>query len=315
MRFGAFGLAVLLTASAALAGERPVSIESHGTLSGTLLSPEVDADVPAVLLIAGSGPTNRDGDSKDPSVKPATLRLLAEGLEKNNIISLRFDKRGVGASAAAMAREEDLRFDTYVEDAVAWVHFLQTQRHVRCVVILGHSEGALIGALAAAKTDVCGYISISGAGFPADEVILRQIKRHAAPSPAFFQQAENIISSLKKGESVAEVPPQFGALFRPSVQPYLISWFRIDPAEAVAAVKVPVLLMQGTTDIQVSGEDVQRLAKAAPRSRLVLLDGVNHVLKPAPAELQTNIATYGDPTIPLAPKVVSTIVSFVNALP
>lgn len=315
MRFGALGLAILMTTSVALAGERPVSIEYHGTLSGTLLSPDLDADVPAVLLIAGSGPTDRDGNSKDPGVKPATLRLLAEALAKNNIISLRFDKRGVAASASAMTREEDLRFDTYVDDAIAWTHFLQTQRHVRCVVILGHSEGALIGALAAAKTDVCGYISIAGAGFPADEVILRQIKRHAPPSPAFFQQAESIISRLKKGESVAEVPPQFGALFRPSVQPYLISWFRIDPAEAVAAVKAPVLLMQGTTDIQVSVEDVQRLAKAAPRSRLVLLDSVNHVLKPAPAELQANIATYGDPAIPLAPKIVPTVVNFVNALP
>ncbi len=309
-------LAAALMHGAAMAGsDQEVAVESGGAvLHGSLRLPDGKSDFPAILLIAGSGPTDRDGNSTVPGVKPATLKLLGEGLAANGIASLRFDKRGVGASAAAMTKEADLRFGTYVDDAEAWAAFLKRQPHVRCLYILGHSEGALIGALAAARTKVCGYISISGAGFAADDVILRQMKDRGTP-PALLQTATDIMAHLKRGELVADVPPQFAALFRPSVQPYLISWFAIDPAGAVAAVPAPVLLLQGTTDIQVSVEDARRLAKAAPKAKLVLLDGVNHVLKLAPAALQDNLATYADPAIPLAPKVVPAIVDFVRAAP
>lgn len=307
--------ASLMNGAAEAARDREVTVASGGgTLHGALLMPDRQGDVPAILMIAGSGPTDRNGNSTVPGVKPATLKLLAEGLAANGIASLRFDKRGIAASASAMSKEADMRFGTYVDDALAWAELLKSQPHVHCLYILGHSEGALIGALAAAKTKVCGYISIAGAGFPADEVLLRQMKDHAMPAPQ-LQAASDIIAQLKKGELVTNVPPPLTAMFRPSLQPYLISWFAIDPAVAVAAVPAPVLLLQGTTDIQVSVTDVQRLAKAVPSATLVLLDGVNHVLKPAPGDPQANFATYGDPTLPLAPRIVPAIVTFVKASP
>jgi pimeloyl-ACP methyl ester carboxylesterase len=312
-RWAALGLCLVLGWTAAAAGESAVAIDG-GKLQGTLTMPDAAGPVTAVLLIAGSGPTDRDGNSTVPGVKPANLKLIAEGLAKDGIASLRFDKRGIGASASAMTGEQDLRFSTYVDDAVAWAEYLKAQPAVRCVVVLGHSEGALIGALAAARTKVCGYISISGAGLPAGEILKRQFADHHAPEAA-MQAVTAIIAKLEKGETVADTPPQFAALFRPSIQPYLISYFAVDPAKAVAAVPAPVLLLQGTTDVQVSLDDAQRLAKAKPDAKLVILEGVNHVLKSAPAEFKANVATYADPTLPLAPGVLPAIVTFVRALP
>jgi uncharacterized protein len=310
-RLAALGLCLVLGISAASAADRDVTI-GEGKLHGTLTLPDAGGPVPAVLIIAGSGPTDRDGNSAVPGVKPATLKLIAEGLAKAGIASLRFDKRGIAASAGAMVSEPDLRFSTYVDDAVAWAGFLRAQPQVRCVIILGHSEGALIGALAAAKTKVCGYISIAGAGFPAGETLKQQFKDRHTPDAA-MQTITAIIDRLEKGELVADTPAPMAALFRPSVQPYLISWFAIDPARAIAGVQAPVLLMQGTTDVQVSVADVQRLAKGAPAAKLMILDGVNHVLKPAPADFRANLATYADPTLPLAPSVLPAIIAFVQA--
>lgn len=309
------GMAAVLAAGFILAqpgfgGEREVSIDGgKAPLYGTLLMPDGGRTVPAVLLLAGSGPTDRDGNSAIPGIKPATLKLIAEGLAAHGIASLRVDKRAIAKSAPAATSEADLRFDTYVDDAVAWTKFLKAQPGVGCTFILGHSEGALIGALAAGKTPVCGLISISGAGRPIGDVLLEQL--HGMP-PALFAQAEQILAQLKTGKTVAEIPPPLMALFRPSVQPYLISWLPIDPAKAIAAVRAPVLIMQGTTDIQVSGEDARLLAAARPDATFVLLKGVNHVLKTAPADPAVNIAAYADPTLPLAPGVMPALTAFID---
>lgn len=301
---------VLLLAGAAAAGEQDVSIPGgKAPLYGTLLMPEAPGTVPAVLLLPGSGPTDRDGNAAALGVTPGTYKLIAEGLAAHGIASLRIDKRGIGESAAAMAGEADLRFDTYVDDAVAWGRFLKAQPHVGCTFILGHSEGALIGALAAAKLPVCGFISVSGTAQKAGDVILRQTGN--AP-PAVAAQIRQNVADLEQGKTVADVPPQLMALFRPSVQPYLISWFKVDPQAAIAAVKAPVLVMQGTTDLQVRVEDGKLLAAAHPGSTFILLENTNHVLKTAPADRAANIATYADPALPLAPGVMPALIAFID---
>ncbi len=308
--FQAFAALTFLAVGPAWAGEQEVSIPGgKAPLYGTLLMPDAQQPVPAVLLLPGSGPTDRDGNAPVPGHKPATYKLIAEGLAAHGIASLRVDKRGVGKSAAAMTSEADLRFDTYVDDAVAWAKFLKAQPHVSCLFILGHSEGAQIGALATAKIPVCGFISVAGTAQLAGDVLLRQMQ--SAP-PAMYAQVEQIVAQLKQGKTVADVPPQLAALFRPSVQPYLISWFAKDPRAAIAAVKAPVLVMQGTTDIQVRVEDAQLLAAARPGAQLVLLEGANHVLKTAPVERAANIATYADPTLALAPGVMPALTAFID---
>ncbi len=297
-------------ASVALAAPKDVEVTINGgkaPLHGALLTPEGPHQRAAVLMIAGSGPTDRNSNSTVAAVQPNTFGLLANALAARGIETLRFDKRGVGSSAGAAPGEADLRFTTYVEDAAAWATYLAARPGVGCVVILGHSEGALIGAMVAQRVPVCGLISISGAGRPADQVILEQVS--AQMSPEQVEQVKGVLVELKAGRTVPNAP--IPALFRASVQPYMISWLPIDPAVEIARVKAPVLILQGTTDLQVSVADARRLAAAQPRATLILLDGVNHVLKTAPLERTANFAAYVSPATPLAPGVVDDVADFV----
>jgi len=265
-----------------------------------------------VLIVAGSGPTDRDSNSAIAGVRPNTLKLLAQGLAAQGITSLRFDKRGIAASAPALTSEADMTFGTLVDDVVAWAGFLRGQPGVRCVVLLGHSEGALLATLAARKVETCGVVSIAGAGRPAADILKDQLQAQPMPD-ALRTQVNTNIDQLRGGHRVADVPPELMALFRPSVQPYMISWLPIDPAAELAAVKAPVLILQGETDLQVSVEDAKHLARARADAKVVILSGVNHVLKPAPADRAANFATYADPELPLDPRVVPAVADFVKA--
>jgi len=304
--------AIAMSPFAANAAEREVSIDGgRAPLYGTLLTPDGAKPGPAVLLIAGSGPTDRDGNSSIGGVKPANLKLIAEGLAAHGIASLRYDKRGVGESRPAMVAESDLRFGTYVDDAADFAKFLQTQPGVTCVILAGHSEGALIAPLAAQKVKACGVISIAGSGRPIGVVLREQLAASGA-SPEQLAQANAILVELEHGREVADIPPAGMALFRPSVQPYMISWLPIDPAAVLKTVQAPVLILQGETDIQVSVKDARLLAAARPDASLTILPGVNHILKVAPIDRAANIATYGDPNLPLAPGVMAAIDGFVD---
>lgn len=289
---------------------KPVTLGEGATaLQGTLLGPMGRQGGPAMLIIAGSGPTDRDGNSP-LGVKAQPYKLLAEGLAGRGVTTLRFDKRGVAASAGAASREEDLRFETYIEDAKAWTNRLRRETKERCVWLLGHSEGALVAQAAARDNQgVCGLVLVAGAGKKAGETIREQLSEalpDAAKARAFAALAE-----LEAGRTVA-VPPPPAALFRPSVQPYLISWFRYDPADLLRSYKKPVLLLRGTTDLQATIGHSDRLAAAQPRARRVELEGVNHVLKIAPAQRAANLATYGNAELPLAPGIVDVVANFIT---
>lgn len=298
---------------AAAAADVEVAIDGgKAPLHGALRVPEGFKRGPAVLMIAGSGPTDRNSDSNIPGVKPASFRLLADGLEQEGIPSLRFDKRGIGASLNAAPPEADLRFDDLVKDAAAWAAFLKARPGVTCVVIFGHSEGALIGAAVTAQTPVCGLVEASGVGRPVDLVIEAQMAA-AGASPEVQTKVRETLKALKEGRT-AETPPRLGALFRPSVQPYLISWLKYDPTATLKAARAPVLILQGDNDIQVSVEDARLLAAARPDAKLVIVPGMNHILKDAPTDRAGNLAAYADPSRPLAPEVVPTVAKFVKEL-
>jgi pimeloyl-ACP methyl ester carboxylesterase len=298
-----------LVATSAIGAEREVSIDGgRAPLYGTLTEPAFGPS-PAVLLIAGSGPTDRDGNSTVPGVRPANIKLIAEALAKAGIPSLRYDKRAIAKSAPAAGNEADLRFMMAVDDAVGFGNFLAKQPGVTCIVILGHSEGALIAALAAQKMPVCGVIEISGAGRPIGVVVREQLQ--ARLPPTLLPQAEEALSALEAGHTTANVPG-LESLFRPSVQPYLISQLSIDPAATLKSVKAPVLILQGDNDLQVSVADARLLAAARPDAKLVIPPGMNHVMKQAPADAVENFATYADPNRPLAPGVMEAIIPFVK---
>ena len=282
---------------------------SPAPLHGTLLTPEAPTRAVAVIL-PGSGPTDRDGNSPQFGIRAAPYRLLAEGLAERGIASIRIDKRGIGQSAAAGGAEADLRFSTNIDDARAWAFEAAAKTGQSCAWLIGHSEGALVALATAAKDDdkVCGLVLLSGAGRPAGVVLREQLT--ALPGP-LKTRAYDILAELEAGRTVADPPAELAALFRPSVQPYLISWLTLDPAQLAAAYDGPVFVGQGATDIQVSVVDAEAIKAAQPRAELVVWDGVNHVLKTAPADRAANVATYMDPGLPLAPGVVEAVAEFV----
>lgn len=287
----------------------PVVLPSEpAALHGTLLTPEGGTRA-AALIIAGSGPTDRDGNSP-LGVSASSYRLLAEGLAAHGVATVRTDKRGIGESASAGAREEDLRFTDYADDARAWAAETARLTGQPCAWLIGHSEGALVALTAASGDDaaICGLVLLSGAGRPIGAVLREQLA--TAPEP-FLSQALAILAELEAGRPVAEVPPQLAALFRPSVQPYMISWLPLDPAAMVAAYEGPVMIGHGATDIQVGVADAEALAAARPDATLKLWDGVNHLLKIAPADRAANAATYSNPDLPLAPGVVEDVAGFI----
>jgi len=283
-----------------------------GALEGSFLCPHTPAPWPAVLLIAGSGPTDRNGNSVGLPGPNNSLHLLAEALAERGIASVRYDKRGIGGSRATLTSEADLRFDMLADDAAAWVQRMRLDPRLSTLTVVGHSEGSLLGLLATRRANVDAFVSLEGAGRPASAVNREQLASRA-PAP-LAAQADGIMMEIDAGRTVDSVPPALMALFRPSVQPYLISWFRYDPAKEVAALQVPVLVVQGTTDIQVSEADARLLASADPRAKLVIVDGMNHVLKLVPSDMAQQLKSYSDPSLSVAPELVSAIASFVKGV-
>jgi len=276
-------------------------------LSGAIINPKNSSGkIPVVLIIAGSGPTDRNGNGF--GINAASNFKLAEALGKAGIATLRYDKRYSGETRTTKT-ETDLRFDDYVNDAVAFVKLLKDDPRFSKVIVLGHSEGSLVGMLAAEREKVNAYISLAGAGDKANKILEAQLKNGP---PEAYKTSLAWLDSLSKGMTV-----KAGAtdpLFRPSVQPYLISWFKYNPQTEIQKLKIPVLILQGTTDIQVQVADAQKLKKAKPDASLVLLEGMNHILKQAPADQAKNRETYNNPDLPIDAKLVDAITQFVRLL-
>ncbi|MEN5089952.1 alpha/beta fold hydrolase [Pseudomonas protegens] len=292
--------------------QRPVSLETgHGELYGSMLLPKSAQPVPVVLIISGSGPTDRDGNNPDGG-RNDSLKRLAWVLAKHNIASVRYDKRGVAASLAATPDERNLTLDAYVADAVAWGKQLKADPRLGQLIVLGHSEGALIASLAARQLDAAGVISISGTARPVDQVLRQQLSYRLPP--ALMVRSNELLDSLKAGQVDNDVPPALQVIFRPSVQPYLITLFREDPAAAFARLKMPALIIQGSNDIQVSIDDARVLKAAKPDAQLTLIDGMNHVLRIVPNDLKRQLASYKDPQLPLAAELGRSIISFIDGL-
>lgn len=279
---------------------------AEGKIHGTLLTPDGKKAVPVVLIIAGSGPTDRDGNQS--MVKTDSYKLLAEALLQEGIATLRYDKRGVGESSSALKDESTLKFDDMVGDAAGIIEQLKSDKRFSSVTVLGHSEGSLIGMLAAKKSGADAFISVAGLAESADKIIVRQI---AAQSEELSLKTAFILDSLNKGQDVKVADPNLQTLFRPSVQPYIKSWIKYEPKTEIGKLRVPVLILQGTTDIQVPVSEAETLKEASPSAKLTIIKGMNHVLKQAPEDREKNMATYSNPNLPLSKELTPAINTFV----
>ncbi|MGB2868234.1 MAG: alpha/beta hydrolase [Bacteroidota bacterium] len=280
-----------------------------GDILGTLTVPGGTGPFPLVLIIAGSGPTDRDCNSPI-GMQTNAYKMLAEGFAGNGIATLRFDKRGIAKSGPAMTRERDLRFQTYVDDVVDWTLFMESDKRFSSITLLGHSEGSLIGILAAPQTHAAKFISVAGVGSTADKILQLQLKGKLPP--ALAEESNKILDSLRAGKTVSDVSQGLMSLYRPSVQPYMISWMKFDPAQEIAKLKIPVQIIQGTTDLQVTVDDAKLLSAAKLDAKVFIVENMNHVLKECDSDVQKNVATYRNPDLPLKSGLVEKMVDFVK---
>jgi uncharacterized protein len=279
-------------------------------LSGTLRKPAGVERPPVVLVVAGSGPTDRDGNQ--PGHAPGELRQIAEGLAERGIASLRYDKRAIGRSPVpAGFREQDLQLDNFVDDAAAWLAWLEQRPELGPKFVAGHSEGGLIAILLAKRVPLAGIVLLATPGRRVGETTREQLRAAGLP-PALLDEALTIISALERGESVPNVSAPLLPLLRPSVQPFMRSLLALDPAGELARLRVPVLVVQGGHDLQISDADADALLRARPDATAFRVPEMNHVLKLAPRERAAQQRAYSDPAIPLAPGLVEAMVGFIR---
>jgi pimeloyl-ACP methyl ester carboxylesterase len=291
--------------------EKEIGITVGGgiKLYGTLLSKHPSQKL--VVIIAGSGPTDRDGNNPGGD-KADSYEMLAHSLDSQNIATFRFDKRGVAASIPADFNESSLVFDDYIDDVKTICNYLQDSLEFKNIYLAGHSEGSLIGMVAAQTTRLKGYISIAGAGRPIDQVIEQQVNAQAIPDSVKNEITRNF-NELKKGKTVSSVPRSLNMLFRKSLQPYMMSWLKHDPTLEIKKLRCPVLILQGTCDKQVTVTDAENLHRASLNSKWDIIPRMTHTLKNADNSCHdVNNQTYMDPSMPINQQLVHDIVLFVG---
>ena len=284
----------------------------HGDIAGTFV--DAGKRTPIVLIIPGSGPTDRDGNNP-LGVTAAPYRLLAEALASKEVSTLRADKRGMFGSKAAIPDANAVTIGDYAADAHNWAEALRKRTGAQCVWLLGHSEGGLVALTAGQQPEgICGLILVSTPGRKMSDLIREQLRANPANAPV-LDPALKAIDSLEHGQrvDVTGMHPALQGLFSPRIQPYLIDMFQRDPAKLAAGLRLPVLILQGESDVQVSTTDAKALASAQPKANLVLVPHMNHVLKDVENDDRaSNLATYADPSLPIDPQLVDAIAGFVK---
>ena len=290
--------------------ESPINYKiPSGNISGTLSMPKnISGKVPVVIIVADSGPTDRNGNNEQTGLSGNMYKMLAEGLAKSGIASLRYDKRMVGQSKTAN-KLEDLRFDDYVDDAVGLIEMLNDDQRFSKVVILGHGEGSLVAMLAARDQPVKDIVSINATSEQGDKLMTDIFKT----KPQYLQdEFKAWLDSLKKGKTFDNIDLAMYPLVSTAKQKYLMSYFKYPPLRVIKAMKVPTVIIQGTTDVQVSVADAEKLKKAKSDATLITIKGMSHIMKEGPADKDANMETYANPTLPLKAELVPDIVDFIK---
>ncbi|MCO5951034.1 alpha/beta hydrolase [Mucilaginibacter flavidus] len=290
--------------------ETPIVLKTlTGTISGSLVMPKnPSGKIPLVLILADSGPTDRDGNNTKTGAAGNTYKMLANDLGKNGIATVRYDKRLVGASVTK-SKESELRLEDYGDDALGLTNMLNDDQRFSKIILFGHGEGALVTSLITNDVPAKGVIAAEWAADPGDKLLRDQLKGKAG----FLQdEFKAFMDSLRKGKLTPNIDPALYYIARPSIQNFIMSYCRYDPLRGVKRIKVPLLLIQGTTDKMVNLENGRRFKKSKSDATLIEIKGMNHILKDAPDDDEQNVATYSKPDLPLSAGLVPAIVEFVN---
>ncbi len=283
------------------------NIRVNTLIEGTLYTPEDENNNNLVILIAGSGPTDRNGNNS--AMKNNSLKFLAQGLAQNGISVYSYDKRIFEITKKPDFKEEDLSFQDFITDAIDVVNYFKKEKKYKKIIVAGHSEGSLIGMIASKEANTDGFISLAGAGSPIDEVLEFQIGQN---SPQFLEETKTILAELRKGNTVTEITPSLASLFRPSVQPYMISWIKYNPQQEIKKLKkIPVMIINGSADLQVQVSEAEALKQAKPDAKYLIIQDMNHVFKTV-KDMAENQNSYVNPDLPVSEELISEMIKFVK---
>lgn len=277
-------------------------------IDGTLTLPENIVNPSLVIFIQGSGPLDRDGNQM--MMKNDAFKKIAHELSENGIASYRFDKR-IFKMEKFNIKEVDLRLEDFVTDVKSILEYFKADKNFDKIILAGHSEGSLIGMLAAQQRAPDAFISLAGAGRSIDKIIVEQLSKQ---SEELSENACKALEEIKETGSTVNYSPYLESIFRSSVQPYLASWMKYDPALEIAKLDIPILIINGSFDLQVDITDAEILNASAKNSKLVILKNMNHIFREIKGENLENTKAYNEPNRPLHPELIPVLVDFINSL-
>lgn len=305
---------LILASNSPATAELMVVPGPYGNLEGEAI---IVADAKAaIVIVPGAGQIDRDGNS-GAALESDSYRMLAEGLAHAGFSTLRIDKRGSFGSRNAIAIPEDVSIASQAADLGLWQQALAERAGTRCVWIAGHNEGGLVALLAAnGEVKPCGLLLLATPGRPIRELMIEKSMTDPLDAPS-LAETDRILSDLRKRK--ADDPKMFEAallqmikspIINPVGERHLVDLLGYDPAEIARKVTLPVLILRGDRDVQVTLVDSKLLASVMPQASVVELSGMTHMLKQDVPGVR--FATYRNPKLPLAPEIVPTIADFIG---
>lgn len=284
-------------------------VSVNSLLNGTLYKPEnLSKNTKLVIIIAGSGIPDRNGNM--PNMTTNAYKFLAESLVKNGNAVYAFDKRSIAQIKAGNVKEEDGLFEDLINDVKDIITYFKAKKQYGKIILAGHSEGSLVG-MVATKGNADAFISLAGMGRSFDETLVEQIGKQA---PFLKEETQKNFELLKKGETFELKTPALSAIFRKSIQPYLISILKYNPVAEIKKLEIPVLIINGTKDLQIPESDAKLLHEASPKSELVIIENMNHIFKEIKGDSSENMESYNNPELPIMPELSQKINSFLTKL-
>ncbi|MCM8568097.1 alpha/beta hydrolase [Gramella jeungdoensis] len=281
-------------------------LQINQAIEGSLTTPNSTEAQSLVIFIQGSGPTDRNGNQ--PMMKNDGIKKIAHQLAENGIASFRFDKR-IFKMNELKIKEKDLRFNDFVKDTKDILKYFDESDRFDNLIVAGHSQGSLVGILV--SEDLAdAFISLAGAGQPIDNIIVEQVQKMAPP---LAENARVAFDEIRENGRTTNYSPMLESMFKPSIQPFMQSWMSYDPAKEIAKLDIPVLIINGSADIQVEIKEAEMLKNANEDAQLVIIENMNHIFRKIESEDRlVNTKSYNEPNQPLHPELIPVITEFIK---